>query len=111
MILLVTTRAESNFTTSIIPVRKGIPLGGSLTVTQLCYVVLSHSVVSDSLRPHGLYSPWNSPGQNTGIGSLSLLQGNLPNPGMEPRSPALQADSLPAEPPGKPKAVNLQLKK
>ena len=28
-----------------------------------------------SLRPHGLYSPWNSPGQNTGVGSLSLLQG------------------------------------
>ena len=33
------------------------------------------SVMSDSLRPHGLYSPWNSPGQNTGVGSLSLLQG------------------------------------
>ena len=34
----------------------------------------SRSVVSDSLRPHGLYTPWNSPGQNTGVGSLSLLQ-------------------------------------
>ena len=33
-----------------------------------------HSVVSDSLRPHGLYSPWNSLGQNTGVGSLALLQ-------------------------------------
>ena len=33
----------------------------------------SGSVVSNSLRPHGLYSPWNSPGQNTGVGSLSLL--------------------------------------
>ena len=55
------------------------------------------SVVSNSLRPHGLYSPWNSPGQNTGVGSCSHLQGNLPNPGMEPRSPALQTDSLPAE--------------
>ena len=33
----------------------------------------SHSVVSDSLRPHVLYSPWNSPGQNTGVGRLSLL--------------------------------------
>ena len=31
--------------------------------------------MSDSLRPDGLYSPWNSPGQNTGVGSLSLLQG------------------------------------
>ena len=57
----------------------------------------------DALRPHGLYSPWNSPGQNTGVGSLSLLQGNLPNPGIEPKSPILQADSLPAKPPGKPK--------
>ena len=33
----------------------------------------SHSVVSDSLRPHELYVSWNSPGQNTGVGSLSLL--------------------------------------
>ena len=33
------------------------------------------SVLSDSLRPHGLYNPWNSPGQNTGVGSLPLLQG------------------------------------
>ena len=35
----------------------------------------SCSVVSDSLRPHGLYGPRNSPAQNTGVGSLSLLQG------------------------------------
>ena len=35
-------------------------------------------VVSDSLRPHGLYSPWNSPGKNTGMSSLSLLQGIFP---------------------------------
>ena len=33
----------------------------------------SHSVVSDSLWPQGLYSPWNSPGQNTRVGSHSLL--------------------------------------
>ena len=57
----------------------------------------THSVVSDSVRLHALYSPWNSPGQNIGVGSLSLLQGNLPNPGIKPRSPVLQADSLPAE--------------
>ena len=36
------------------------------------------SVVSDSLRPHGLYSPWNSAGQNVGVGSLCLLQGIFP---------------------------------
>ena len=38
----------------------------------------SHSVLSDSLRPHGLYSPRNSSGQNTGVGSLFLLQGIFP---------------------------------
>ena len=47
------------------------------------------------------YSPWNFPGQNTGVGSLSLLWVTHPNPGIEPRSPVLQVDSLPAEPPGK----------
>ena len=62
----------------------------------------SCSVVSDSLQPRGLYSPWDSPGQNTGVGCHFLLKRNLPNPGVEPRSPALQADSLPAEPQGKP---------
>ena len=35
----------------------------------------SHSVTSDSLQPHGLHSSWYSPGQNTGVGSRSLLQG------------------------------------
>ena len=30
--------------------------------------------MSDSLQPHGPYGPWNSPGQNTGVGSHSLLQ-------------------------------------
>ena len=39
----------------------------------------SHSVMSDSLRPHGLYSPWNSLGHNTGVGSFSLLQRIFPN--------------------------------
>ena len=40
--------------------------------------------MSGSLRPHGLYSPWNSPGQNTGVGSLSLLQGVCPTQGSNP---------------------------
>ena len=44
----------------------------------------SRSVVSNSLRPHGLYSPWNSPGQNTGVDSLSLLQGIFPTQGLNP---------------------------
>ena len=58
--------------------------------------------MSYSLQPHGLNSPWNSPGQNTGVGSLSLLQGNLPGPGIKLRSPILRANSLQAEPQGKP---------
>ena len=97
----------------------------------------SCSVMSNSLWPHGLYRPWNSPDQNTGVGNLSLLQGifpthipphsrqilyqlshqrsprilewvaypfsvDLPDPGIELRSPALQVDSLPTELPGKP---------
>ena len=47
----------------------------------------SRSVVSNSLRSHGLYSPWNSPGQNTGVGSLSPLQGILPTQGSNPGLP------------------------
>ena len=46
-----------------------------------------HSVVSNSSRPHGLYSPWNSPGQNTGVGSHSLLQGLFPTQGSNPGLP------------------------
>ena len=47
----------------------------------------SPSVVSNSLQPHGLYSPWNSPGQNTGVGSLSLLQGMFLAQGLNPGLP------------------------
>ena len=79
---------------------KSLDHQGSPRAVDFCWKV---EVTSDSLWPHRLYSPWNSPGQNTGVGSLSLLQGNLPNPGIEPRSPALRVDSLPAEPQGKPK--------
>ena len=39
------------------------------------------SVLIASLRPHGLYRPWNSPGQNSEVGSLSLLQGIFPTHG------------------------------
>ena len=47
----------------------------------------SCSVISDSLWPHGLYSPWNSPGQNTGIGSFSFLQRIFPTQGLNPGLP------------------------
>ena len=47
----------------------------------------SRSVISNSLRPHRLYSPWNSPGQNTGVGSHSLLLGIFPTQGLNPGLP------------------------
>ena len=47
----------------------------------------SRSVVSDSLRPHGLYTPWNSPGQSTEVGSYSFLQRIFPTQGSYPGLP------------------------
>ena len=44
-------------------------------------------VVSASLQPHGLHSPWNSLGQNTRVGSLSLLQEIFPTQGSNPGLP------------------------
>ena len=52
-----------------------------------CLSCESGSVMSNSLQLHGLYSPWNSPGQNTGVGSLSLLQGIFPTQGSKPGLP------------------------
>ena len=55
------------------------------------YSLLGSSVRGDSL------------GKNTGVGCHCLPPGDFPNPGIKPRSPELQADSLPSEPPGKPR--------
>ena len=65
----------------------------------------SRSVLSDSLRLHGLYSLWNSPGQNTGVGSLFLRQGIFSAQGWNPGL------SLPAEPPGKPNSEQARWKR
>ena len=57
-------------------------------IQKLWYISVNegHSVMSDSLWHHGLNSPWNSPGQNPGLASCSLLQGIFPtqrsNPGL-----------------------------
>ena len=56
------------------------------------YVVLIHSQSSLESESHSfqllstpwIYSPWNSPGQNTGVGSRSLLQGTFPTQGSNP---------------------------
>ena len=57
----------------------------------LC-AVLSHSVVSSSLRlcglqPARLFCPWDSPGNNTGMGCHALLQGIFPTRGSNPGLP------------------------
>ena len=64
------------------------PRYGKVKVAHL-YLILCNPMV--------YYSPWNSPGQSIGVGSLSPSPGNLSNPEIELRSPTLQADSLPAE--------------
>ena len=60
--------------------------GWTISVDLEC-VSESLSVMSDPLQPHGLYGPWNSLGQNTGVGSLSLLQGIFPTQGSNPGIP------------------------
>ena len=64
---------------------------------------MPNSLQPPGLQPTKLLCPWGSPGKNIGVGCHSLLQGNLPNPGVTPRCPKLPADSLLSEPPGKPK--------
>ena len=78
--------------------RLGPTLTDSDSVRSGCCAVLSRSVGSNSLQPHGL--------QPTRLGfSRQEYWNGLPcrPPGIKPRSPVLQADSLPIEPPGKPK--------
>ena len=63
----------------------------------MCFAVLSRSVVSDSLRPHGLQParllcPWGFPRQEYWSGLPCPPLGDLPNPGIKCRSPALQAE-------------------
>ena len=71
----------------------------------LCCAVLSRSVVPDSLQPHGLQPawllcPWGFSSQEYWSGLPCPPPGDLPNPGIKPRSPMLQADSSLSEPPG-----------
>ena len=74
-------------------------------------LLLSCSVVSNSLRPFGFWPvrilcPWDFSGKNTGEGCYFPPPRHLSNTGIEstsPTSPALQADSLPTEPSGKPR--------
>ena len=73
-----------------------------------CCAVLSCSVVSDFLQSHGqqsarLLCPWGFSRQEYWNGLPCSFLGDLTNLGIGPRSLAWQVDSLPSEPPGKPK--------
>ena len=62
--------------------------------------MLSHSIMSGSLWPHGLQSsrlfyPWDFPGKNTGVGFHLPFQGIFPIQGLNPHLLHQQADSLP----------------
>ena len=63
----------------------------------------THSVVPDSLQPHGTIQSMEFSRPEYWSGEPFPSPGDLPNPGTEPRSPALQVDSSPAELPGKSK--------
>ena len=67
----------------------------------------SRSVLSNSLQLHGLYSPRNSPGQNTGVGNLSLLQGIFPTQGSNPGLPHCRQILYQLSHKGNPKGSNI----
>ena len=80
--------------------------------SSLC-AVFSCPVVSDSLRPHGLCVVYQA-SLSMGILQARILEWvampsswDLTKPGIEPRSPSLQVDSLPSESPGKPKITGM----
>ena len=80
------------------------------------HLMLSHSIVSDSLQTHGLQPtrllcPWDSPGKNTGVGCHALLQGTFLTQRLNPHILYCQVDSLPLVPPGKPFRLTLEAQK
>ena len=86
-------------------------------IGRMCTCMLSHSVVSSSLLPHGLQPtnflcPWDFPGKNIGVVCHSLLQGILPTQGLNQLLQLLhwQADSLPLSHLGSPTFSKIVLK-
>ena len=78
------------------------------------WAVLSCSVMSDSFWPHGLLParllcPWGFSRQEYWSELSCSPPGDLPNPGIKPRSSSLQADTLLSEPPGKPQQHTLNI--
>ena len=62
---------------------------------------MSNSCNPPGLQPTRLLHPWDFPGQECWSGLPFSSPGDLPDPGIKPRSPTLQGDALPSEPPGK----------
>ena len=87
----------------------------TLNIKVLCCAMLIHSVVSESLKPHGLQPTrlphlWGFSRQEYWSVLTCPPPGEFPKPGIEPRSPALQKNCLLSEPPGKPiKVHNLKV--
>ena len=84
--------------------------------TYMCACVLSHSVMSDSLRPHGLQLPGSSvhgdsPDKNTGVGCQALLQGIFPIQGSNPGLLHGRQILLPSETSGKPYFLRTEVMK
>ena len=82
-------------------------LPAKLCIQFLCFAVLclvtSHSLWTHGLQPTRLLCPWWFSRQESWSGFPCPPPGDLPNPGIEPRSPALWADYLLTQPPGKPR--------
>ena len=71
-------------------IRKNVDLRGRYSTSTVTWAESeseSFSVLSNSLWPHQPHSPSNSPGQNTEVGTLSLLQGIFPTQGLNPGLP------------------------
>ena len=86
-------QGKTPFTLTKIPRATTETQGSRMNKCWCCLVAKSCT----TLRPHGmqparLLCPWNFPGKNTGVGQLFPSPGDLPNPGIESMSPALQAD-------------------
>ena len=77
----------------------------------LCLVAQLHLTFFNLMEPARLLCPWGFSRQEYWSGLPCPSPGDLPNPGIKPRSSTLQADSLPSEPPGNPKSTILLFKK
>ena len=94
-----TDTSNSNPRSQSAPVASQATLGSCCLPSPSVLLVESDSLRPRGLQPAGLLCPWDSPGRNTQWAAFPP-PGDLPDPGIEPASPAWQADSLPLPPTG-----------